>query len=485
MFLNLSFLFLSSKRVLAVVLLLFLTACEGVVDSQLRAEREIAEKRIETALNRGRPDDAQLALHKFSQEIDDAEERGLASIRQVENARTFVDHSMRQIDIIREEERLAEISSEVDFLVAEKNFLQARYFVRVNLFHAGISEQMQEHLLSMLDRIERSQIDLIEQLVRNELDRGAIKLARARVDLALVGAEFSPTGTGRLKRLAGEIEAAEQSRQVHAASTATPVVRPPVPKSSSSSQSSGRREYSVSVISGIEFSHVPSGTYRVGSPSNEAGREFSREVEPERFFLREFFISTTEITQDTFARVIPRIWRNFSGTNIPAHSVSFSEAQEFCQGLSELDSEWIFDLPTEVEWEVAARGLKSPSMGPINAQREDRERFLGALEKATFALQKYAFFRPNRRGPGPMVVGLKIPNDLGLYDVHGNVAEWCRLDPALAHWPQGSLVERPIRGGSVLSDYERCRSGARSFEKENTRKPTIGFRIVGRRKKGL
>ncbi len=138
----------------------------------------------------------------------------------------------------------------------------------------------------------------------------------------------------------------------------------------------------------------------------------------------------------------------------------------------------MYSLPTEVEWEIAARAMRSPSVGPVVGRRNHAERFLD--RRAEFTLQSYAHFRARRSGPTE--VGTKLPNRVGLYDVHGNVAEWCLRQPGQEGWYRNELGKYPIRGGSIVSIYARCRAGARSLERQDTRKVSIGFRLVARRR---
>ena len=455
------------------ILGILLPSCDGMGDSQLAIEQRLARQRVESALGGGQPDIAQQALHSFSQEVDAAERRGLAPKFQIVQAREFIDRSFERIEIYREDQKIAEIRTQLENLIVDENFRQARFFVRTAIHQLNPSERMEEHLLAMIDRVESAQIGLVEQRVRTEIARGAFALARARVNLELDNRELSAQGLERLDRLALEVDAAERGN--------TPVPRPPPPSPPPPSPPPPIVADAPEVF-GLEFARVAAGSYQIGSPINEPGRDPAQETEPESFTLEEYYISTTEVTQEAFVRVYPRIWEHFSHPRVPAHSVSFAEAEEFCRRLTELDGTWVFTLPTEVEWEVAARARRPPSDGPINARRGDRKRFRESRDKAAFALQKYGFFRPNKQRSGPMPVQLKLSNDLGLFDMHGNVAEWCRQGPGPSSWDSISLLEQPTRGGSVLSDYERCRAAARAFERAESKKSTIGFRIIARRR---
>ncbi len=293
---------------------------------------------------------------------------------------------------------------------------------------------------------ERERIDAVARQVEEDIARRAFLKARGHLGVLIYSGDFSERGFARLEALLRRVEEAERED----------------------------RELDLS------FVEIPAGRYFIGTPKGEPGRDSDLEIEPVAVRIEAFSISTTEITQAVFARVMPRSWRKFRDPRIPAHSVSFAEAREFCRLLTERDGEKVFSLPTEAEWEVACRAGQHPSAGPVVGLREDGRRFLAGLDAAKLALQGYAFFNVNKPGSGPVAVMQKKPNAACLYDMHGNVAEWCLPVPGHDEWYQGSVVHRPIRGGSVLSSYARCRAGARALEPETTRKPTIGFRVVAR-----
>ncbi len=451
------------------LLLLVPVACEEIkIDPQLDDEERIVRQQVDQTLAGGQPDLAQGALHTFVQQIDTAETRGLASSSQIRRGREFVDQAMQRIEQAREDQKVTQIEAQVETYLGGAKFGQARRYVRMSLHQLNPSAVMEVRLREVFERIETAQIRAIREQVKQDLAGGGIRMARSRVELALNNPEFSEAGLRRLQQLQDEIRGAVPTPSPPTPSPPPSVataVQPPKPD-----------------VFGLEFVEVPAGRYLVGSPRDEPGRDPGREAEPEEVRLPAFYISVTEVTQAGFTRVVPRTWKRFSGPQIPAHSVSFNDAELYCERLTELDGQWIFSLPSEVEWEIAARALKPPAAGPVVGRREDRDRFRASPETAALTLQKYCFFLLNKQRSGPMPVRQKLANALGLYDMHGNVAEWCRPASDLGHWYQGSLLERPTRGGSVLSGYERCRAGSRAFEREDTRKPTIGFRIVARRR---
>ena len=234
-------------------------------------------------------------------------------------------------------------------------------------------------------------------------------------------------------------------------------------------------------VDGLEWVKIAQGTYEVGTPEHEVGRDYQLEPTPRAVTVEDYYITTTEVTQASFERFFERDWAPYTGANKPAHSISFSEATAFCESLSVHYPQFVFHIPTEVEWEIAARGGRAPSIGPVvPGEKRHRKWFLEQdLEKLARQLQRYGHFRDNDAGGLAEVGGLGA-NEVGLFDVHGNVAEWCMREREPL--PGYEVPTRqPIRGGSITSNYQRCRAGSRAMEPENARVASIGFRVVCRR----
>ena len=230
------------------------------------------------------------------------------------------------------------------------------------------------------------------------------------------------------------------------------------------------------IVESIEFVKIPEGYFVIGSPDDEPGRSAD---EQQRFvtIYSPLYLATTETTQEQFARISGTNPSGVIGEQLPVSSVTWNEAAAFCDALSSRHPAYRFRLPTEEEWEYACRaGSKFPFGTPFGKEEELKEAFgkyvAGDEDFLSRFVARTAFF--NEMGPQP--AGSKLPNVWGLYDMHGNVWEWC-VDDGLS----GDL--RPIRGGAWSSaNLWGCRAAIRAEEGRSTRKDSIGFRIVAEEK---
>lgn len=213
---------------------------------------------------------------------------------------------------------------------------------------------------------------------------------------------------------------------------------------------------------GMKLVLIPKGTFTMGSPASEKGR-LDIETPHQVTISRDYYLGITEVTQAQYQKVIGQNPSDFQGdriegdsSNHPVERVSWGDAVEFCKRLSELPEEKkagrVYRLPTEAEWEYACRaGSKTAYC------------FGDDLE----SLDQYAWFGARDSGH-TQAVGQKKPNAWGLYDMHGNVLEWCADSFAL--YPDSPLTDptgasdgaiRIFRGGSWLSKPAFCRSAVR------------------------
>jgi serine/threonine protein kinase len=231
---------------------------------------------------------------------------------------------------------------------------------------------------------------------------------------------------------------------------------------------------------GMEFRLIQPGTFTMGSPRNEADRS-DAETEHQVTISSPYYMGVYEVTQKQYRELMHENPSEFQGDDLPVESVSYEEVQQFIEKLNTLPSEVAagrkYSLPTEAQWEYACRA------GSTTAY---------CFGGDDWYLDYYAWYgyygrwHPfNLNKKGPQKVGGKLPNPWGLYDMHGNVWEWCS-DWEEAY-PSGSLTDpmgpstgsfRVNRGGSWSSGAARCRSSCRSGYDPSDRNRYLGFRLA-------
>ena len=238
------------------------------------------------------------------------------------------------------------------------------------------------------------------------------------------------------------------------------------------------KEFTNSV--GIKFIEIPAGSASLGSPHDEAERNSDERVRRVSI-SKPFHMATSEVTQAQYEAVVGKNPSGFKGKYLPVENVTWDQAVEYCRRLSAMPEERkagrIYRLPTEAEWEYACRAGTSTafSFGATASSKEanfDGTRPYRAAEGPDLA--------------GPCRCGSYKPNAFGLYDMHGNVSEWCQdwfsrdLEALGELDPQGPVSgkRRVIRGGSWLNSGAECRSGWRGSEDPSRFDSIIGFRVV-------
>lgn len=254
----------------------------------------------------------------------------------------------------------------------------------------------------------------------------------------------------------------------------------------------GQEKKEVTNSIGMKFVWIKNGTFTMGSPESEKGRLIDESAHMVTI-SKDYYLSIHETTQAQYRVVMGENNSYFQGSmletslkeidksghlpssdSFPADSVSWYDAQEFCRKLSELPEEKtaqrVYRLPTEAEWEYACRAGNQSSY---------------SFGESSDLLPQYAWFRENsNKMPHP--VGQKKPNAWGLFDMYGNVCEWCadqhRDYPAHAtNDPFQSDDHSPgiLRGGDWRSYWMYCRSAARVWEVHSRERiPGLGFRVL-------
>jgi formylglycine-generating enzyme required for sulfatase activity len=214
---------------------------------------------------------------------------------------------------------------------------------------------------------------------------------------------------------------------------------------------------------------IPAGKFLMGSPGDEAGRDEDEGPQREVVISQPFYMGVHEVTQGQYEAIMGANPSKFIDGAKPVESVSWDDAVEFCRRVSRRTHQHVA-LPTEAQWEYACRtGSKARfAFGDDDRQLSAHARYGQGAEAGTAA------------------VGSKKPNAWGLYDMHGNVWEWC------ADWYASSYVNaatqdpvgplsgqsRVLRGGSWANTWEGCRCAARNKSIPDVRYNGIGFRVV-------
>ena len=228
--------------------------------------------------------------------------------------------------------------------------------------------------------------------------------------------------------------------------------------------------------------YVEGGTFTMGATA-EQGDDFCDDEKPtHQVTLSSFYIGKYEVTQAEWETVMGSNPSQFKGANLPVERVSWNDCQEFIRKLNEMTGK-NFRLPTEAEWEFAARG-GNKSIGFIYAGGNDL-RNVGWYDENSCRDKENSFFSFFSAPRTTHEVGQKRSNELGLYDLSGNVWEWCRdryrrysIDSQTN--PQGPATGdyRVLRGGSWGTYARNCRLSYRNYYVPDRRSSNYGLRLV-------
>ncbi len=222
---------------------------------------------------------------------------------------------------------------------------------------------------------------------------------------------------------------------------------------------------------GLKLVLIEAGKFTMGSPEMEFLR-LREEIQHEVEITHPYYIGKFEVTQGEYEKVTGENPSHFKGINLPVERVSWHEAKRFCAKLSREDKK-AYTLPTEAEWEYACRaGTKTAfSFGQ------------------TLSLRQANFFPNGGSDNKPCNVGRFAANKWSLYDMHGNVSEWCEDWYSKDYYktsprkdPKGPKrgEKRVVRGGSYGDSDKECRSASRDSIEPHLRGNSLGFRIVMR-----
>ncbi|MFM7370705.1 MAG: SUMF1/EgtB/PvdO family nonheme iron enzyme, partial [Sphaerospermopsis kisseleviana] len=229
----------------------------------------------------------------------------------------------------------------------------------------------------------------------------------------------------------------------------------------------------------LEMAAIPGGTFLMGSPEDEKGR-YPSESPQHEVTVPDFFMGKYPVTQAQYQAIVGNNPSYFKGENRPVETVSWDDAVTFCQHLSQR-TEKNYTLPSEAQWEYACRAGTTTPFYFGESITSDLVNYNGDY---TYAAEPKGKWRRQTTD-----VGTFPPNTFGLYDMHGNVLEWC-LDDFVTNYNKaptdGSAVtsssyRKILRGGSWdYDDANRCRSANRYHYSRVNRKndAAMGFRVV-------
>ena len=236
----------------------------------------------------------------------------------------------------------------------------------------------------------------------------------------------------------------------------------------------------------LEMVSIPGGTFKMGSPENEEGYHSSESPQHE-VTVPPFFMGKYPVTQQQW-RVVAALPKDkidlksdpsyFKGDNLPVECVSWNDAQEFCARLSRMANK-TYRLPTEAEWEYACRGGTTTPFYCGETISTDLANYNGNY---TYGQGQKGEYREKTTE-----VGIFPANPFGLYDMCGNVWEWCEdgwhenyinAPTDGSAWTSLSTEYMLLRGGSWYYDARYCRAAFRNGNSRDSRNFRYGFRVV-------
>ncbi|NEP54422.1 MAG: formylglycine-generating enzyme family protein, partial [Moorea sp. SIO3C2] len=240
----------------------------------------------------------------------------------------------------------------------------------------------------------------------------------------------------------------------------------------------------------LEMVYIPKGSFLMGSPETEKG-SLDRERPQHQVSIQPFFLGKYSVTQAQWRAVakLPKVKRELDsepsrlkGKNRPVEQVSWFDAVEFCDRLSEYTGKQ-YRLPSEAEWEYACR---AGTTTPFHYGETITSKLANYNGEFTYAEEAEGEYREETTD-----VGIFPPNGFGLYDMHGNLWEWCAdprhdnykgdppTDGSVWTLPTSNHTKYILRGGSWTSSPIHCRSAQRDYNfTRDAIKSNVGFRVA-------
>lgn len=223
-------------------------------------------------------------------------------------------------------------------------------------------------------------------------------------------------------------------------------------------------------VNGVSFvmKGVQGGTFTMGATAEQGSNAWEDEYPTHRVAISSFHIGQTEVTQRLWQAVMGSNPSNVKGDNLPVTNVNWNECQEFIEKLNALTGKQ-FRLPTEAEWEYAARG----------GRKSQGNKYAGGKY-----IEDVAWYAGNGNNR-PHNVGTKKPNELGIYDMTGNAAEWTQdwyskytSEPQTDPRGEYTYKGRVHRGGGYGSDAFTARVSYRLQNDVFHRYKDLGLRLA-------
>ncbi len=250
---------------------------------------------------------------------------------------------------------------------------------------------------------------------------------------------------------------------------------------------------------GMRFILIPAGKFVMGSPEKEQDREWD-EMQHVVSISKPFYIQETEVTQGQWKALVEGNPTSFPdcGDQCPVDTVSWNECMQFISFLNKYEKTNKYRLPTEAEWEYACRAGSRTALSGGAITKGGCKNFDPVLDSIGWYCANSGFKDP----PGalrPHPVKTKKPNAWGIYDMHGNIQEWCldackwrdpwrfkgRIGVITSTYknnivnPLSKVGDRRIfRGGGWYQSPKYCRSANRGYYKPTAKRNSLGFRIV-------
>ena len=235
----------------------------------------------------------------------------------------------------------------------------------------------------------------------------------------------------------------------------------------------------------MEFILIPAGTFIMGSPESELNRDAAgREVQHKVTISGPYYMQTTEVTLRQWNAIMGKklFGKRKGADDMPVVKVSWKDCIKFIKKLNALN-EGVYRLPTEAEWEYACRAGSKTAYSWGNKISCNKGMYSNNTNKSDDCISFIQSMKLKNNQPAP--VKTYSPNSWGLYDMHGNVWEWCQdlygdystnavIDPLGPD--SGSMRIR--RGGSWFFHGYQCRSANRANAHPSSRFRNTGFRLV-------